>query len=190
MTLKSLVLSTAFLALALMPARAAIYADSATSIDTTVFGSGILTGAPDEGGEWLGSTEDFDDDLMPGSITFEFFNPIMDGVGDDLRVYDVGVHRRLETFNVEVSADGLAFVLIGEFNAFDSVIDIAGIFSDPFRFVRLTSTSSTRSADIDALEAYHLAPVPLPAALPLFAAALGGAGFVGWRRRRRDARPA
>ena len=29
-----------------------------------------------------------------------------------------------------------------------------------------------------------LAPTPIPAALPLFAVALGGLGFVGWRRRR------
>lgn len=29
-----------------------------------------------------------------------------------------------------------------------------------------------------------LAPAPIPAALPLFASALGGLGFVGWRRRK------
>ena len=29
-----------------------------------------------------------------------------------------------------------------------------------------------------------VSPVPIPAALPLFAAALGGLGFVGWRKRK------
>lgn len=33
---------------------------------------------------------------------------------------------------------------------------------------------------------FDVSPVPVPAALPLFAAALGGMGFAGWRRRRRD----
>jgi hypothetical protein len=34
---------------------------------------------------------------------------------------------------------------------------------------------------------FSVAPIPIPAALPLFATALAGMGFVGWRRRRQAA---
>jgi hypothetical protein len=43
--------------------------------------------------------------------------------------------------------------------------------------------ASTGQGDVNLV----LTPVPLPAALPLFAAALGGAGLAGWRRRRKAA---
>ena len=40
------------------------------------------------------------------------------------------------------------------------------------------------------LQTSHLAPVPVPAALPLFGTGLGIMGFISWRRKRRMARQA
>ncbi len=47
-------------------------------------------------------------------------------------------------------------------------------------FVRARNYDSQR---IPHSREFDVAPVPLPAALPLFLSALAGLGFVGWRRR-------
>src|SRR5262245_25753695 len=54
---------------------------------TTSFGSGLVTGAPDGGGLFLGDT--FDPPAHPGFIVVSFATPLVDGPGADLRVYDV-----------------------------------------------------------------------------------------------------
>ncbi len=41
--------------------------------------------------------------------------------------------------------------------------------------------------DLTVGDVAQVSAVPVPAALPLFAAALGGMGFAGWRRRRKEA---
>jgi len=50
--------------------------------------------------------------------------------------------------------------------------------------VRTTGASTTFSIGSGVQQIASVAATPLPAALPLFASAIGGLGFVGWRRRR------
>jgi hypothetical protein len=58
-----------------------------------------------------------------------------------------------------------------------------GAFHDADGFFH--SASPDQSADINAT--FTLIQTPLPAALPLFAAGLGGMGMLGWRRKRKAA---
>jgi hypothetical protein len=44
-----------------------------------------------------------------------------------------------------------------------------------------------RALDHAAFLSVEVAQTPLPAALPLFASVLGGAGFAAWRRKRKAA---
>lgn len=164
--------------------QAAVYADSATSQDVTFFGSGILTGAPDGGGAFIGTT--FDPPAVLGSITWGFSSLLYDGAGADIRLYEIASSEN-ETFDVALSLDGVGFTSIGIFNALQTVIDVNGLFAGYFAFIRVSNTSRLVSADFDTAEGLNVAPVPLPAALPLLAAGLGAMGVMGWRRKRRTA---
>ena len=63
-----------------------------------------------------------------------------------------------------------------------------GAFPGDFRIVQVFAFGSFIILDSGTAEIIRRLPeVPLPAALPLFATALGGIGLVGWRRRRRSA---
>jgi hypothetical protein len=54
--------------------------------------------------------------------------------------------------------------------------------------LRVTDLSSDGvTIAVDNLRTEIISPVPIPAALPLFAAGLGAMGFMGWRRKRRAA---
>jgi hypothetical protein len=54
--------------------------------------------------------------------------------------------------------------------------------------LRVTDLSdNNRTITVDNLRTEIVSPVPLPAALPLFAAGLSAMGFMGWRRKRRAA---
>lgn len=149
-----------------------IYATSlVASSNVTPFGSGGVTGAPDIGGLWLGST--FDPPAELGSLTVGFATALADGPGVDLVVVDEG-SSPFETFNVEVSSDNVTFTLLGEYSATNNGIDFAGLFTDAVRYVRLTNTTDEYSADIDTLYGNYAAPNPIsePATLLLFAVAL------------------
>jgi len=151
---------------------APIYATSLVAAsNVTPFGSGIVTGPPDIGGLWLGST--FDPPALLGSLTVGFATPLADGPGIDLTVVDVG-SAPWETFTVEVSSDNVAFTLLGEFSATNNAVDFSGLFAGPVRYVRLTNTSDEYSADIDTLFGNYAAPnpVPEPGTLALVACAL------------------
>ena len=58
----------------------------------------------------------------------------------------------------------------------------------PGLLAELTYITDAGITDIVSYGLYIPAPVPLPAALPLFATGLGVLGLLGWRRRRKAAR--
>jgi hypothetical protein len=79
-----------------------------------------------------------------------------------------------------------------DLNGVISYLGAAGFFSDAsVQLANLLSGASyayTFSVDSLSISVVpSVAPTPIPAALPLFASALGGLGFAGWRRRTRRA---
>lgn len=159
---------------------APIYADTlVASSNVTSFGSGDVTGAPDGGGLFLGST--FDPPALLGTFTVSFATPLGNGAGADLVVLEIS-SAVTETFNVEVSSDNLSYTLLGGFSATNNQIDF-GSFGGPVSYVRLTNTSQEVSADIDALYGNFAASVPEPGILALLG--LGFAGLAATRRRKR-----
>lgn len=170
--------------LAAMPAQAAIFADSLVNqVNTTAFGSGLVTGAPDGGGLFIGST--FDPPQALGEFTVGFSTALGDGAGADLRLYEISSSSD-ETFDLFVSSDNISFTLIGGFNATNSLIDFGGLFAGPISYVKLVNTSTTVSADFDALEGLYAytGGVPEPGS---WAMMLAGFGLVGAGMRRRAA---
>lgn len=153
---------------------APIYATSlVTSSNVTAFGSGIVTGAPDGSGLFLGST--FDPPAQLGSFTVKFDTALGNGAGVDLVIFEIASSAN-ETFNVEVSSDDITFTLLGEFSATNNQIDF-GAFVDPVAYVRLTNTSTLVSADIDALQGNYAASVPEPISLSLVGIGIAGLAF-------------
>lgn len=165
---------------------ALVYADSAVRVDTTNFGSGVLTGAPDNGGAWLSNTSD--PPTLLGSITAGFAGGLADGAGVDLVIYDCcsigGAPSASESADVFVSTDGVSFTLLGAYGAGVNSFDFNGIYAGVVNYVRIVNTSRTDSPDIDAFQGNYAAAtaVPEPAGLGLVALAL--AGVAGWSRRR------
>ena len=157
-----------------------IYASSLVAwSNVSTFGSGDVTGAPDGGGLWLGSSSD--PPVMLGSFTVMFATPLGNGAGADLEVLDIGSSSN-ETFNVEVSSNSATYVLLGEFSATNNMIDF-GAFAESVRYVRLTNTSRAVSADIDALWGnYGSSAVPDPGS-SLLLLGIGLVGLRAWRRR-------
>lgn len=172
---------TAFVAGLALAIPAVANADFATTLvsssNTTSFGSGLVTGGPDGGGLFLGST--FDPPAALGTITVGFANPLGNGAGADLRIYDVA-NSANETFNVFLSSDNVGYTLIGEFSATNNLVDWDSLFAGPVSFVRLTNTSQSVSVDIDAIEGFFRFSTAVPepstwAMLILGFGAVGGA---------------
>jgi hypothetical protein len=178
--MKSLLAAGALAASVSAPAMAAVFADSASTADVSFFGSGSLVGPPDNGGAFLSNT--FDPPDRAGSITWGFSGGLTTGAGIDLILYEIGA-RSEELFKLEISKNGLMFQFAGEFDTLTTSFDLDALgFSGPFSFVRVTNAGRVNSPEFDTAEGvYALAPIPLPAALPLLLAALAGLGAI--RRR-------
>jgi hypothetical protein len=74
--------------------------------------------------------------------------------------------------------------VLGVFNDFSGAF-IATILAD-LNGALYGMVANLRAVDGNIfVDAARVSPIPLPADLPLFAAALGGFGLIGWRRRRR-----
>lgn len=185
--MKKLYLLGAVCALSLcnvVPSQAApVYADSAVTQDVIFFGSGVLTGAPDNGGAFLSNT--VDPPTLLGSITAGFFGGLQNGLGDDIVIHDCcsgSLPDTNEFADVFVSNDGLAFTFLGSYGAGVNSFDLNGIYASIVHFVRIVNTSTLGSPDIDAFQGNYAA-VPLPAATWLFGSGL--LGLVGIARRKK-----
>jgi hypothetical protein len=169
--------------LASSTAHAAFFATTLVSqTNTTAFGTGLVTGAPDGGGRFLGSS--FDPPAALGEIVVMFSTALTNGAGADLKVYDVASSAS-ETFEVFVSSDNVTYTSLGGFSATLNLIDF-GAFAGPVSYVKLANTSRLVSVDIDAVEGFYAAPisgaVPEPST---WAMMLFGFGLVGRALRRR-----
>jgi len=70
----------------------------------------------------------------------------------------------------------------------DSAVGLQTAFFGLSDVILVQWSSTGLAAQFDNIQATAAATTPLPAALPLFASALGGFGVIGWRRKkRRDA---
>jgi hypothetical protein len=157
-------------------AHAAFFATSLVSQQfTTAFGSGLVTGAPDGGGLYLGDTPD--PPRNPGQIVVGFSTALTTGAGIDLRVYDVASSLN-ETFNVFVSPDNITFTFVGGANAVNNTLDFGALYSGAFSFVRLVNSSTLVSVDIDAVEGFYQSAGAVPES-STWAMMIVGFGVVG-----------
>ncbi len=170
-----IVLSSLFSLLATTAQAAPIYADSlvATS-STSAIGTGNVLGAPDRDGLFFGNPA-----IVGAYVEVGFSSPVTDGPGTDLHLFDIDSQHvdTGEKVDVLASSNGTDYTFIGSaFGGTDStqgVIDINGLFTGPISFLRIVQASNGADAyDLDAVGAFYLAPVPLPASLWLFGSGL------------------
>jgi hypothetical protein len=128
-----------------------------------------------------------------GFVTIEFTDNFLTTSGDsasDLFVGEVG--SVVETVNVEISADNMTFISVGQLVGQNREIDIDAFLSagDPtlFRFVRITDLigqpsdqGSNPGADIDFVAALSTQEIPLPAGFVLMGSAV--AAYAARRRK-------
>jgi PEP-CTERM motif len=174
--------ATLSMALAAGTAQAVTYADTLVSQQfTTSFGSGLVTGAPDGGGRFLGST--FDPPANPGNIVVRFTDGLTTGPGADLFVVDIA-NSVNETANIFVSPDNITYTFVGGLNAVANTLDFGALYSGVFSYVRIVNSSTLVSIDIDAVGGNFAAPIPEPATYAMFGL---GALLLGALKRRRAA---
>lgn len=166
------------------PAQAApTYADTLVSHQfTTSFGSGLVTGAPDGGGRFLGDS--FDPPNNPGNFVVRFTSGLTTGAGEDLFVVDVGSSAN-ELADVFVSPDNVTFTFVGTLNAVANGLDFGALYVGDFYYVRLSNASTSVSIDIDAVAGnFDAQPRVLPEPTTLSLVAATGLLMGALRRRR------
>lgn len=181
-------------------ASAATVFPSALSGNTTGTADAAFLGAPDGnsgnvGTNWVG--------IGGQTVTYDFGpTGFGNGAGGDVNVYEVNYGSiEFTLMTVAVSLDGLTFTDITASRA--AAVDIVGdeahgapSFAASYdlgaltmaRYLRIDGNGNgaaggTNAFDLDAVAALHVAPVPLPAGLPLLAG--GFALLAGLKRRKR-----
>ncbi len=98
---------------------------------------------------------------LGGSIVIEFAEPIANGPGADIIVWESSASVNNERGLIEVSQDGLGYTPAGTINQ-GGQVDFADVFSDYVRFVRITDVTPvsgggqvTDGYDVDAVECLH-----------------------------------
>jgi len=98
-----------------------------------------------------------------GSITVQFANPIANGPGADVKIWESSASVNPEQAKIEVSQDGIGFVQVGTINQTGEV-DFDAVFSDYILFVKITDLSNpaqfsnsqlSDGFDVDAVECLH-----------------------------------
>ncbi|MHC4109131.1 MAG: hypothetical protein ACYS0D_11060 [Planctomycetota bacterium] len=158
-----LVAAIAALACSGVASAGLVYADFIDDFqDISFFGSGILTGAPDNGGAWLSNTSDPPTNL--GFITAGFTGGLVDGAGDDIVIHDCcggSLPSADEFADVFVSNNGVDFTFLGAYGNGVNSFDLNGVFAMPVFYVKILNTSTQNSPDIDAFQGnYSLLPAP------------------------------
>lgn len=164
---------------------ASIFADSLIdSAGAVAFGSGSVLGAPDGGGLTLNIAP-----IAGNFIEIGFGSAIGDGAGFDIRIYDnEDIASDInESANVFASTDGSSYTFIGSVigGSSEGFLDLSGVYSDAVNFLRIEQVSTADALDIIAIEGLNeFSPVPVPAAIWLFASGL--LGLIGVSRRARN----
>jgi hypothetical protein len=98
---------------------------------------------------------------LGGSIVIEFADPIANGPGADIIIWESSASVNNERGSIEVSQDGLGYVPVATINQ-GGQVDFADVFSDYIRYVRITDVTPvsgggqiTDGFDLDAVECLH-----------------------------------
>ena len=98
---------------------------------------------------------------LGGSIVIEFADPIANGPGADITIWESSASVNNEQGRIEVSQDGLGYTPVATINQ-GGQVDFADVFSDYIRFVRITDVTPvsgggqvTDGFDLDAVECLH-----------------------------------
>jgi hypothetical protein len=149
-----------------------------TSIGTftgTVMNAGFPIATPPDGGRWIGAFQP----VGTNDVTLTLVNPVSYigfawGTPDAVNQVDVyNGATLLGSFFGDTSFENTYFFNI-----------TAGPGEAITRLVEIFPPSPSGPCCFETDNYATLAPVPLPATLPLFATGLGALGLLGWRRRR------